>query len=100
MAEKIRLAKSDLHVHLEARMNERGIGKGEIEATLSKGWEAAAAKAGTLGKTLVFPYNKDWAGQLCEEKEVTVYYKAVKGRIILLTAMAKYGKDFAKGGTK
>jgi len=43
-------------------------------------WEASDAKSGTLGKVLVFPYEKEWEGQFYEEKEVTVYYKLGSGR--------------------
>lgn len=100
MAEKNRLTESDFHTHLKARMKERGVTRGEIETTIKNGWKAEDAKTGTLGKVLVFPYNKIWEGRFCEEKEVRVYYKVVKGKIILLTALSKYGKDFGKGGKK
>jgi phenolic acid decarboxylase len=51
-----------------------------------------------LGKTFVFPYNREWEGRLYEEKEVTVYYKVVGDRIIILTVIARYGSGFSKGG--
>ena len=72
---KTRLDDYDLHPHLRARMFQRGVTKGEIEATLREGWEADDAKPRTLGKVSVFPYNDNWEGQFFEEKEVRVYYK-------------------------
>ncbi len=51
---KTRLDDHDLHTHLRARMLQRGVTKGEIEATLRKGWEAVDAKPGTFGKASVF----------------------------------------------
>jgi hypothetical protein len=48
-----------------------------------------------LGKTLVFKYDNYWEGRQFEEKEVTVYYVLADTEMILLTAIARYGKDFA-----
>ena len=94
--QRIRITDADLHPHLRARMHQRGISREEIERTLNEGWEASDAKSGTLGKVLVFPYEKEWEGQFYEEKEVTVYYKLAAEGIILLTAIAKYGKGFPR----
>ena len=88
--QRIRITDADLHPHLRARMHQRGISREEIERTLNEGWEASDAKSGTLGKVLVFPYEKEWEGQFYEEKEVTVYYKLAAEGIILLTAIARY----------
>jgi hypothetical protein len=77
-------------------MHQRGITREEIEHTLNEGWEASDAKPGTLGKVFVFPYQMEWEGQFYEEKEVTVYYKLTPEGILLLTAKARYGKDFLR----
>jgi len=71
----------------------------EIEKTLENGWLAKDAKPRTYGKVYIFPYNKDWCGKVFEEKEVTVYYKFIGEKIIVLTVKARYGK-FSKGGKK
>jgi hypothetical protein len=90
----MRITEGDLHPHLTARMLQRGVTLEEIEHTLNNGWEASDAKHGTLGKVMVFPYYQEWEGHSYEEKEVTVYYKIVDERIVLLTAKARYGKGF------
>jgi len=78
-------------------MQQRGISIREIETVMNKGWLIRTAKTGTHGKAYVFSYNKKWLGEYFEEKEVTVYYKIKDKSIILLTAVAKYGKNFPKG---
>ena len=93
----IKLANSDLHSHLSARMSQRGITIEEIEGVLNEGWEATDAKPGTLGKLFVFEYNGIWEGKLFKEKEVSVYFKFINDTMVLLTAKARYGK-FSKGG--
>mgnify|MGYP006306553629 CR=1 FL=1 len=83
------------HPHLRARMRQRGISLEEINLTIAEGLEAAEAKPGTFGKVKVFPYNKEWEGQMYKEKEVTVFYKITQSKdIILLTALARYGEQF------
>lgn len=94
---QIRITEEDLHVHLKARMSQRGMTKEEIERTLNEGWEAADVRSGTLGKVMIFPYQKEWEGRLYEEKEVAVYYKFVAESFVLLTVKARYGKDFPRG---
>jgi len=94
----MKLSSSDYHPHLEARMSQRGVTKEEVETTLDKGWEADDAKAGTTGKVFVFPYDADWEGKCFAEKEVTVYYKLIGGKAVLLTVKARYGKSFPRGG--
>lgn len=81
----------DLHPHLRARMLQRGVTKEEIEITLNRGWEATDAKPGICGRVFVFSYGIEWERQFYEEKEVTVYYKILKGKLILLTVKARYG---------
>ena len=68
----------------------------EIEDTLNKGWNADDAIEGTNGRVFVFPYNAEWEGIFFEEKEVTVYYKYKGKSPILLTAKARYGKQFQR----
>ncbi len=94
MNSKIKIKESDIHAHIKARMQQRGISAEEIETTINKGWNAEDAVEGTVGKVFVFPYKAVWEGNFFEEKEVTVYYKYKDGRFILLTAKARYGKDF------
>lgn len=94
--EGFRVTEADLHPHLVARMRQRGASREEIELTLKEGWEAADAKAGTLGKSLVFAYEAEWEGEFYPEKEVTVYYKRTERGIILLTVKVRYGQGFPR----
>lgn len=95
-SKRFRITAADLHSHLKARMDQRGITREEIERTLNEGWEATDAKAGTLGKVMVFPFQVEWEGQFYEEKEVTVYYKLTGEGLVLLTAKARYGRRFPR----
>ena len=90
------IAENDVHPHLAARMLERGITLEEINATLKDGWSAKDVKEGTFGKVYVFEYEKKWLGKVFAEKEVSIYYKVIDGRIILLTAKARYGYNFSR----
>jgi hypothetical protein len=92
----IKISDNALHPHLKARMLQRGVKVEEIERVLNEGWDVTDSKSGTLGKVFVFPYNGIWEGKLFEEKEVTVYYKLVNDRMMLLTVKARYGKGFLK----
>jgi len=92
----ISITERDLHSHIRARMRQRGVTFEEIIQTLEKGWPASKAKPGTFGKTFVFPYQREWEGRYFEEKEVTVYYKMVMGKLVLLTVIARYGSGFPK----
>ncbi|MBI5747024.1 MAG: DUF4258 domain-containing protein [Nitrospirae bacterium] len=98
MKSKIIIKQSDIHHHLRARMQQRGVSKDEIEITINEGRIARDAKEGTIGKVYVFPNNAEWEGKYFEEKEVTVYYKHKDKKLILLTAKARYGRNFSKGG--
>lgn len=91
---RFRITDADLHPHVKARMDQRGIRREEIERTLNEGQEARDAKPGTLGRTMAFPFRAEWEGQFYEEKEVTVYYKLTNEGLILLTAKARYGREF------
>jgi len=96
--DKIKLAPADFHPHLKARMLQRGVTEEEVEHTLRNGWQADDAKLGTDGKVFVFPYNAQWESKYFAEKEVTVYYKFIRGKFMLLTVKARYGMAFSKGG--
>jgi hypothetical protein len=86
----------DLHPHLLKRMFQRGVSRDEIEQTLNERWEATHAKPGILGKVKIFLYQAQWEGRFYEEKEVTVYYKAVDTTVLVLTAKARYGQGFSR----
>jgi len=97
MNSKITIRESDIHQHLKSRMEQRGVSLNEIEITLNEGFDATDAKEGICGKVHIFEYNALWEGTYFEEKEVTVYYKYKDKELILLTAKARYGKNFSKG---
>ena len=42
---RIQIAERDVHPHLKARMDQRGVTQGEIEITLNDGWGATDAKS-------------------------------------------------------
>ena len=90
------ISESDLHSHLRARMEQRGVAPEEIERTLNEGWIAMDAKPGTLGKTLVFSYEREWEGNFYLEKEIAVYYKVIDNAVILLTVKTRYGQGFPR----
>jgi len=91
------VTETDLHPHLKARMEQRGISLEEIQRTLNEGWAATDARTGTYGKVLVLPYASEWEGSFYQEKEVTVYYKITEHGLILLTVKARYGQSFQRG---
>lgn len=97
---RIVIKESDIHHHLQARMQQRGVSMDEIEITLNEGWDADDAKEGTNGKVFVFAYNAYWEGMYFEEKEVTVYYRYKNEKLMLLTVKARYGSEFLKGERK
>jgi hypothetical protein len=78
-------------------MAQRGVAFEEIEETLNQGWMASDAKPGVLGKVMVFPFDREWQGNMYAEKEVTVYYKQAGERVVLLTVKARYGNKFPRG---
>ncbi len=59
--------------------------------------ESDRYKTRHMGKCLVFSYQAQWEGRFYEEKAVTVYYKIITERLLLLTVKARYGKDFPRG---
>ena len=77
-------------------MRERGITLEEINVTLEDGWPAEDVKEGTSGKVYVFEYERKWLGKVFAEKEVSIYYKVIDGRVMLLTAKARYGYNFSR----
>lgn len=93
----IQITKGDIHTHLRARMAQRGVTEEELERTLNEGWKAEDVKPGTIGKVMVFSYQREWEGRWYEEKEVSVHYKEIAGSLVLLTVKARYGKDFPRG---
>lgn len=95
---KISFNESDIHPHLRARMQQRGVSLEDIETTINKGRDAEDTKEGTAGKVFVFSFNEYWEGKYFEEKEISVYFKQKGEELILLTAKARYGKNFLKRG--
>lgn len=82
-------------------MLQRGVSEEEIATTVAQGWEASDCKPGTLGRVFVFQKHGTRGGKPFEEKEVTVYYKAIGDEIVPLTVIARYGSGFLKeGGSK
>lgn len=93
---KIELKDADFHPHILQRMQQRGVSKREVEVTLNEGWTAEDATVGTQGRVFVFAYDAIWEGTHYGEKEVTVYSKYVGGKLVLLTAKARYGSSFER----
>lgn len=77
-------------------MRQRGVALDEIEEAMNAGWTAADAKPGMCGKTMVFAYAAEWEGKSYPEKEVTVYYRVIEGKIVVLTVKARYGSSFPR----
>jgi hypothetical protein len=97
---RFKITEKDIHPHLRARMDQRGVTTEEIIQAMNSGELVSDARPGTLGKRLAFPYNKDWEGKLYREKEVTVYYKSKNQEIIILTVVARYGTGFKRRNIK
>lgn len=93
---RIEVQDADYHPHILQRMLQRGITKEEIELTLNEGWTADDAIVGTQGSTFVFKYEGMGEGTRYKEKEVTEYFKYVEGKLVLLTAKARYGSSFGR----
>ncbi len=93
----IEIVDADIHPHLRARMNQRGVHLEEIQRVMNDGWPTTDSKQGTSGKAFIFNYAAEWEGQFYPEKEVTVYYKVIDEEIVLLTVKARYGQGFTKG---
>ena len=62
------VTQADLHAHLEARMQQRGVTLEGIRQTMAEGWEAADAKPGTQGKVMLFPYGQNGRGKSIRKK--------------------------------
>ncbi|MCC6544919.1 MAG: DUF4258 domain-containing protein [Nitrospirae bacterium] len=88
------IADDDIHQHILARMQQRGVTMEEIQMVLNEGQDAKDCKPGTRGKVMKFQYQKEWEGNNYEEKEVTVYYKIKEEKVVLLTVKARYGSQF------
>jgi Domain of unknown function (DUF4258) len=91
------ISPEDLHPHLAARMRQRGVSREEIEQVLDRGRPAKNVKPGILGKVAIFSDGIEWQGRMHAEKEVTVYYKLVAKRLVVLTVKARYGSGFPRG---
>lgn len=91
------ILEDDLHPHILSRMSQRGVTFKELAHVVAYGRPAAHAKAGTVGKVAVFPYNAVWEGVYYDEKEVTVYYRKAETGHVLLTVIARYGAGFPSG---
>jgi hypothetical protein len=61
---EFKISDADIHPHLRARMNQRGVSVAEIEQAMNSGEPALGAKAGTFGRRILFPYNSEWEGQI------------------------------------
>lgn len=90
------ITEADLHPHLLARMEQRGVTKAEIDRAVNEGWDAADAKPGTSAKTIVLPYQQEWEEEWYAGKKVTVYYKAASEGMTLLTVKARCGREFPR----
>ena len=90
----MKISDKDFHPHILKRMSERGITKLEIKKTLNDGLAISDVKAGTLGKKYLFNFNNVWNNKFYKFKEVKVFYKLINKRIILLTAISRFGNEF------
>lgn len=90
----MQLTDADFHPHLLARMEQRGVTRSEVEAVLNQGKRIPDTRANIYGRTLVFAFDSEWEGVFYRQKEVTVLYKRVNERMILLTVKARYGDEF------
>jgi len=65
-----------------------------------EGWKAEDAVRGTEGRVYVFEYDDVWEGKGYKEKEVSVYFKWMQGRLVFLTAKTRYGSSFKRRSEK
>ena len=86
----------DYHLHLLARMAQRGITRQEVERTLAEGRAVSDARPGSQGKVLVHRYDGEGLGRFYEEKEVTVYHRMSGEELVVLTAIARYGSGLER----
>jgi len=86
----------EIHEHLRRRLEQRGVTVEEVARVLEEGWSTSDSKPGTEGRVFVFAFDAEWEGRSYNEKEVTVYYKILAGKRILLTARARYGAGFPR----
>ena len=72
-------------------MSERGITEDEVRAAL-KGGETTAAKGGRISKEATFDFAGEWRGRRYPQKRVRVVYVEERGRLVVITAYAFYGR--------
>lgn len=82
--------------HAAERLVQRGVTEAEVERVLRDGWPAPDAAPGSLGKTLVLPFEAYRKGKWFEQKEVTVHWTEVSGRRVLLTVKSRFGSGFSR----
>jgi hypothetical protein len=81
-------------------MNRRGVNASEVDETFERGWPCGDARSGVECRTRVFVYDAEWEGRWYAEKEVTVYFKYDDGELVWITAKARYGSGFPRGGAQ
>lgn len=77
--------------HTLQRANERGASESEIKGTIEKGTNILG-KSGRLGKSKVFPFNKEKNNRYYEEKKLEVFYIIEDEVIITIKVYVFYGK--------
>jgi hypothetical protein len=92
------VASFEVHPHLQTRLELRGISVAEVEEVLRVGWPGGKPRPGNSAVVHVFGYEAEWNGRWFAEKEVTVYFKETDEGRMVLTAMARYGDGFPRGG--
>ena len=84
-------AQIQIDPHTLKRAEERGATESEIRDVLRTGM-AVPAKKSRLGRTKVYPFNRERNGKLYEQKRIEVYYVEEAERIITVTVYVFYGK--------
>jgi Domain of unknown function (DUF4258) len=77
--------------HARSRMPIRGISPQEVELVLQHG-ASTLARGGRKAKEMVFPYSANWLGRIYPEKKVRVVYIEEEEEIVVVTALAYYGR--------
>lgn len=78
--------------HAHKKLKDRGIDFYEVKETISKSkWIRTRYKRFTSIR--VFEYNQVWEGVFYRQKEVKVVFAKENGKIIVITAIARYFKE-------
>ena len=85
------MMKIHIEPHTLQRANERGATEAEIIDVIETG-ESIQGKAGRLGRSKIFSFNRDRIGKFYAEKKVEVYYIIEQGNIFTVTVYVFYGK--------